>query len=225
MAWREQNLAPRIEDLVVAPQGQGFREGELLPAASPITQTLPSGQKVEYSLPPTSTPRTLRDLPDVGARAAHRPVEGQRPERRSAALPDRGASRGKDAWIEIGKDLEATAITWDTSALPDGRYRLRVSASDEVANPVGEERTAEAQSEPFTIDNSPPSVTSLDGQRRARRDPDQAHAEDGVSPLSRLEVAVDDGDWRTSRRRAASRTTARSRSARCCRHVKPAAIR
>src|SRR5207247_3047387 len=34
-AWREQNLPPRIEDLVVAPQGQGFREGDLLPRAEP----------------------------------------------------------------------------------------------------------------------------------------------------------------------------------------------
>src|SRR5262249_15383920 len=62
-SWRETNLPPRIDDLVVAPQGQGFREGELLPRTEPVTQTLPSGQKVEFSLQSSGTPKALRDLP------------------------------------------------------------------------------------------------------------------------------------------------------------------
>src|SRR6185436_6056988 len=48
-AWREHNLAPRIEELLVAPQGRGFREGDMHPRSDPVTQTLPGGQKVEYS--------------------------------------------------------------------------------------------------------------------------------------------------------------------------------
>ncbi len=75
----------------------------------------------------------------------------------------------------------------------EGRYRVRVTASDALANALGEERTGEALSEPFAIDNSPPVVADLggDGARISGR------AEDAASPITRLEVAVDDGDWRT----------------------------
>ena len=48
---------------MVAPQGQGFREGDLQPRTEPVTQTLPGGQKVEYSIPSPATPRQLRELP------------------------------------------------------------------------------------------------------------------------------------------------------------------
>ena len=48
-------------------------------------------------------------------------------------------------------------------------------------------------SEPFNVDNTPPGVSELAAEG--------AHihgiAVDFSSPLARLEVAVDDGDWRT----------------------------
>jgi hypothetical protein len=196
-AWREQNLPPRVEEVIVAPQGQGFREGDLLPRSESVTQTLPGGQKVEYSISPSTAPRVLRDLP-MWARGM-RTVQWKASDPNGDPLRYRAEARaeGGGPWIEIGKDLDATAFSWDTNALRDGRYRLRVTASDEQANPVGEERTAEAQSEPFTVDNSPPVVNELEasGERGGIRI--RGRAEDGTSPLSRLEVSVDDDDWRT----------------------------
>src|SRR5439155_10978948 len=38
-SWREPNLAPRVEDVVVAPQAQGFQAGENQPRVEPVTQT------------------------------------------------------------------------------------------------------------------------------------------------------------------------------------------
>lgn len=197
VAWREQNLAPRVEEVVVAPQGQGFREGDLLPRSESVTQTMPGGQKVEYSISPSTAPRVLRDLP-MWARGI-RTVQWKASDPNGDALLYRAEARAESdgRWIEIGKDLNATAFSWDTNALPDGRYRLRVTASDERVNPVGEERTAEALSEPFTVDNSPPIVSEFEagGERGGIRI--RARAEDGMSPLSRLEISVDDDHWRT----------------------------
>src|SRR5207342_2152413 len=65
-------------------------------------------------------------------------------------------------WIEIAKDLEVSVLTWNTNTLGDGRYRVKVTASDVEGNAVGEALTTETVSEPFGIDNSPPRVTSLD---------------------------------------------------------------
>jgi len=40
-----------------------------------------------------------------------------------------------DHWTEVGDHLDAMSFTWDTQGLPDGRYRIRVKASDEPGTP------------------------------------------------------------------------------------------
>jgi hypothetical protein len=99
-------------------------------------------------------------------------------------------------WIKIVDDLEPSAFTWDTNPLPDGRYRLRVTASDAGSNAVGEERIVSQESAPFAIDNTPPRVTALNatGERGAVRIEGEAADESGR--LLQLDVAVDEGDWR-----------------------------
>ena len=197
VAWREQNLSPVVEDLVVAPQGQGFREGEMTPRSESVTQNLPGGQKVEYSLQQAASPRALRDLP-MWARGL-RTVQWRASDPNGDALRYEVHVRRVDegAWIKVGDDLESTSFSWDTGALPDGRYRLRVTASDAAGNPLGEERTTEAFSEPFTVDNTPPRVTSFTARGEAGAVTIDGRAEDDTSPLSRIEVAIDDQDWRT----------------------------
>lgn len=195
-SWREQNQAPRVEDVYVAPQGQGFREGELQPRLEPVTQSLPGGQRVEYSAPAATTPRQLRDLP-VWARGL-RSVQWRASDPNGDPLRFRVAVRqeGMVSWIELAKDLEQPNWTWDTSALPDGRYRLRVVAEDRPGNAVGEETTAEAVSQPFTVDNTPPVLGALVVRGHARVIAVSGAATDEASPLQRIEVAVDDGPWR-----------------------------
>jgi hypothetical protein len=195
-SWREQNQPPRVEDVRVAPQGQGFREGELQPRLEPVTQSLPGGQRVEYSAPSATTPRQMRDLP-LWARGL-RSVQWRASDPNGDPLRFRVLVREEGAveWIELAKDLEQPAWTWDTSALPDGRYRLRVIAGDEAGNAVGEEGTAEAVSQPFTVDNTPPAVTALEARAEGGAVGVSGTAQDAASPLQRIEVSLDDGPWR-----------------------------
>jgi hypothetical protein len=192
IAWREQNLAPRVDEITIAPQGLNFRDGELLPRSESVTQTLSGGQKVEYSVSLPST-KAIRELP-VWARGL-RTLQWRAVDVNGDPLRYRVELRNEAGgdWVEIGKDLEASVFSWNTSTIPDGRYRLRVTASDAPGNAVNEERTAAAVSEAFHVDNTSPSVTALTGAG-ARI---EGAAEDSASPLWRLEVSVDDGDWRT----------------------------
>ncbi|MCS7252831.1 MAG: hypothetical protein RMK18_00125 [Armatimonadota bacterium] len=50
-------------------------------------------------------------------------------------------------------------LEWDTTQLPDGRYVLKVVASDVLSNPLNQMK-AEAVSPSFIIDNTPPIVVS-----------------------------------------------------------------
>jgi hypothetical protein len=195
-AWREQNLPPHVEEVVVAPQGQGFREGEIQPRMEPVTQSLAGGQKVEYTLPPATSPRALRELP-MWARGL-RTVVWRASDPNGDALRFRVEARpeGGTRWFKVAADLDSPALTWDTNPIPDGRYRVRVIASDETANPLGEGRTGEAASAPFTIDNTPPDLTALTAHGEPGAVSFEGRAEDASSTIGRIEVAVDDGDWR-----------------------------
>jgi hypothetical protein len=195
-AWREQNQAPRVEDVLVSPQGQGFREGELVPRQEAVTQILPGGQRVEYSAPPTTTPAQLRDLP-MWARGL-RTVQWRASDANGDPLRFQLEVRPEPSgpWTPLTKDLEQPSHTWDTSALPDGRYRLRVTAGDAGGNAVGEELRGEGLSQPFTIDNTPPLVTALEARGEAGLLLVTGKAEDAASALQRIEVSLDDGPWR-----------------------------
>ncbi len=83
--------------------------------------------------------------------------------------------------------LTKTEYEWDTQALPEGKYRVRVEASDELANPPREVQRHAKESDPVLIDNTPPVLAevALTGRRL------RARASDGVSPIARIELAVD----------------------------------
>jgi hypothetical protein len=195
-AWREQNLPPHIDEVVVAPQGQSFREGEIQPRMEPVTQSLAGGQKVEYTLPPATSQRALRELP-MWARGLRTVLwRGSDPNGDALHFRVEACLEGGTRWFKIAADLDAPGLTWDTNPIPDGRYRVRVIASDEDANPLGEGRTSEAMSAPFSIDNTPPELTDLSARGERGAASFEGRAADASSTISRIEVAVDDGDWR-----------------------------
>jgi hypothetical protein len=196
VSWREVNQPPHIDALEVAPQGIGFREGELQPRSEPITQVLPGNRKAEYSTSSPKTPRELRALPmwARGLRTIHWKVSDPNNDDLIFKL-ERRAEGAKD-WIVMTDKADDNAFTWDTNSLPDGRYRLRLTASDAPSNSVGEELTAVEESPPFLVDNTPPRITALSavGERGAVRV--EAEAEDEGGVLSEVDVAIDEQDWR-----------------------------
>jgi hypothetical protein len=196
-AWREQNQPPQVADVLVAPQGQGFREGELQPRLDPVTQVLPGGQRVEYSTPSATTPRQMRDLPAWARGLRTVQWRASDPNGDPLRFTVEVRSEPAGAWLPVAQDLEEPGYTWDTAVLPDGRYRLRVTATDEAGNAVGEGRVVAALSQPFTVDNTPPVVDALEARGLADGTLEvRGHAADRGSALQRIEVAVDDGAWR-----------------------------
>lgn len=196
VSWRERNLAPRLEDLSVAAQAQGVRDGEMGPRSEAVTQSLAGGQKVEYSIS-TSSQKPLRELP-LWARGL-RTLQWRALDPNNDPLRFRvEVRRDPDGpWIEIGKELESAFFTWNTVTLPDGRYRLRVTASDALGNAIGEEASTSLVSETFRVDNSAPEIVALSARPGARGIRIEGSARDASGPLWRLEVSVDDGPWRS----------------------------
>jgi hypothetical protein len=102
---------------------------------------------------------------------------------------------GSNLWRDITRPdetLTKAELDWDTVAVPEGKYRVRVEASDELANPPGDVQKHELASETFAVDNTPPTLTLAIQGRRIK-----ARAVDGVGPIARVEIAVDGkNEWR-----------------------------
>src|SRR6185295_18252970 len=81
-------------------------------------------------------------------------------------------------------------LDWDTTALPEGKYRVRVEASDELANPPDQSLKHELVSETVVVDNTPPRSDNLTLNGRKLR----CRVVDGTSPIARVEIAVDGKD-------------------------------
>lgn len=65
---------------------------------------------------------------------------------------------GQSRWIRLAKELKEALHIWDTRTVPDGRYEVRVVASDRTSNGPGTELQDARLSDPLLVDNTPPTV-------------------------------------------------------------------
>lgn len=68
----------------------------------------------------------------------------------------------EENWKLLKKELSAPSYDWDITSIADGRYEVKVVASDKLSNPVGWEKSAEKVSAPVSVDNTDPSVGIID---------------------------------------------------------------
>ncbi len=104
---------------------------------------------------------------------------------------------GEKLWKLIEDELTEKNHEWDTEAVPDGEYHVKLVVNDSPSNPEGASLTAERVSEPFMVDNTPPRVESL----RAARSRDaigyniSGVVSDNLSPVRSAHYSIDAGDW------------------------------
>lgn len=102
-----------------------------------------------------------------------------------------GSSHWHDA-LKPHERLTKTRYTWKTGDLPEGKYRVRVTASDETSNPLGTSVQHQLVSHWIGVDNTAPSFSQLavNGTRIS------GSVVDGVGPIARVEVSVvGSDDW------------------------------
>lgn len=196
-SYREINLPPEMLALDVSRKdAELFAAGE--GRSRSVRQKLPGGIEVDYSLPNDSGlsgpiapgeagwARGLRTISWIGTdpngdgltfTLEYRPIESER-------------------WLPLTEEITDVVYTWDTTVVPDGEYRVRVTASDVPDNVDGEALTDARVSSTFEIDNTPPEVKSVqahleEGDEVVIR----ARATDARSAIVRAEVTIDGREW------------------------------
>jgi hypothetical protein len=103
-------------------------------------------------------------------------------------------------WKLLKDKLEQKFYSWDSTAMPDGAYYLKIVATDAPSNPPAQAISTERESERFAVDNTPPAIAQL-GAVYSHGDVGPPFiavsftAHDATSSIDRAQYSVDGGDW------------------------------
>jgi hypothetical protein len=103
---------------------------------------------------------------------------------------------GRTGWIEIEGDVEAGNYEWDSRTVEDGRYEIRITASDKRSNTPETALTGSRVSDVFTVDNTPPVVKKHEIDRSAGSIRLKMTVTDEFSAIGKVEYTIDsDANW------------------------------
>ena len=101
---------------------------------------------------------------------------------------------GEARWRRLPTDDDPytqTRYRWNTETFPDGYYRVRVTASDHLANAPERAQTHDMTSPLFLVDNQKPTIDDINVDYPAA----SARASDDLSPIAEMSYSVNDGPW------------------------------
>ena len=101
-------------------------------------------------------------------------------------------------WILMKDKVRENQIEWDTRSVADGRYEIKVVASDAPSNPPGTGRSSSRVSDPVLVDNTPPVIGDLVWRQKGPNVQVELTAVDRSGTVAAMEYAVDSGrEWQS----------------------------
>jgi sugar lactone lactonase YvrE len=193
VAYLPKNVAPKVESIEITPPNYKFPTPST-PSAAPLTLTLPamgrsrpdpSGSAESASIPSMTYAKGF-----IGARWSASDENG---DGLLYTVHIRGLKEKE--WKLLKDKVREKYISWDSTAFPDGEYRLRITACDLPGNPPEHALTSDRESEVVLIDNTPPRISGLAATRSGAKLNVRWRASDALSVIVKAEYSVDGGDW------------------------------
>ncbi len=104
---------------------------------------------------------------------------------------------GEKDWRLLADGWTETIFVIERESFPEGRYELKVVASDSPSNPPGLELKIEKISLPFIIDNSAPQIKNVMAVEKNQQLELSFEAEDTLSAIKKAEILLRPGRWQT----------------------------
>jgi hypothetical protein len=139
----------------------------------------------------------IRKSYEAGARTFTWSVEDPDDDRLVFSLELR--SEEGSTWFPLANGLVDEYHSWDSRSVPDGRYRIRLTADDSPDNADGSERRALRVSDAFLIDNTRPELGEPDWSRTVEGWRVRFVARDPGGAIVAAEFNLDGGDWQPLR--------------------------
>lgn len=200
VAYLQRNLPPELGQIQVHGPDNPYMEGGPEFRPPQISQSFPSGLKVEYNLPRTG-PRAISNASAAWARGI-RTVAWEALDPNGDGLRYDLSIKADDEseWRRLVADHPERVYSFDSESYPNGEYRVRVEASDRADNPPDVALSSERTGSPFQIDNLPPRIESLRQSSAAGRAGKSTLTVSGTAidtdtRITSIEYSVDGGNW------------------------------
>ncbi|MGB5574904.1 MAG: hypothetical protein WBO69_16115 [Thermoanaerobaculia bacterium] len=196
ISYKQTNLPPRIDSLTVMEPGQVLVPANFNPAQQVYEPVHPDRQGI-FTVLEAETPsenRRLKTLWKKGYRTLRWKSEDPNEDDLFFDLEFRRAD-WNESWLPMAKDLRDSHHSFDATALPDGRYRFRLSVRDRIRSEESGVQRSEEISEPVLVDHSVPELVGVQRQAESL----EVQVEDRWSPLRRAEFSLDAGEWLPAR--------------------------
>jgi hypothetical protein len=182
------NQRPRITELTIGEDGSGRVARGVRPSSPQRPRT--SVVKIRWK---TENP----DEDDLNYRVYLRPasaLSAASPAPGGASTATESGTSNEGSWLRLGgpEPLVRGDLDWNTEAVPDGLYELKLVVSDERSNPPELALTHEHISPPFAIDNRRPEIRDLSFNPTTLTL--SGRAVDATSPLADISLSVDGGE-------------------------------
>jgi hypothetical protein len=102
---------------------------------------------------------------------------------------------GETAWKPLKVALNDTILVWDTTSVANGRYVIRIVASDAPSNSAGTALTGSLESTAFDVDNTPPAISIGQVRRDGARTIIGFEVKDGETSVQKAEYSLDGDRW------------------------------
>ncbi len=189
VAYLPRNSKPAVTEITIHPAGVVFQrpftsdEG----AIAGLDDAVAASRRPPGAEAP-SAPSLGRRMFQRGLRTLQWKADDPDEDRLSYTLEYR--REGETSWRPLRSDLADPLFVWDTTSVADGRYFVRVTASDALTNTPDRVLTGHRDSDAVDVDNTPPVITvSVSGLRA------QVRVTDGHSGLHRVEYAIGGSGW------------------------------
>jgi sugar lactone lactonase YvrE len=194
-AYLQKNLRPQIQTVTIHPPGEVFQKPISLSGEVDILGT--DEPRNPEGRPGAATPRTSMPSATTYSRRLYQKGmqtlswKGEDPNGDTLAYDVYYRPLNDTRYRLLKKALTDAVVAWDTTTVPNGRYVVKVVASDAPANPPSVALVGEKESTAFEVDNTPPLVTvTLAEARRVK-----VSVRDDASVVRRVEYSVDGGRW------------------------------
>lgn len=194
VAYLPKNVAPVISQIEVTPANYRFPPQALTITPSQTLALPPLGKPARSTPPSLSVDSGATSMQSakghIGARWS---ASDENADTLLYTVQIRGEKESE--WKLLKDKLKDKHLSWDSTAFPDGEYRIRVIASDAPSNPPAQALTAELVSELFFIDNTPPQISGLSATPSGGKLGLRWKAADALGVIDKAEYSLNGGDW------------------------------
>jgi hypothetical protein len=199
--YLQRNVAPVVDEIVVAP-GARVTGNPSVANAGTVQVAFPpaAGASPAVSFNSDAGTQPLTAQKDKTAITVRWMAHDDNGDDLMFAVWYRGV--GEANWRLLKDKISEKAYSFDSALLPDGKYELKVVASDAPVHTDAEALTGEKMSEVFVVDTTPPvvselhlGITPLGVVAKPSLIHVTAEAHDATSPIAHAEYSLDAGSW------------------------------